>query len=444
MCTVLGPSRRQHDGSSSPTSTIIYRHVPYEEHSKYVIRAIAHLFPDALEPISTVRMHGGTSNRVIGVNVQDREGQKQFVYRTPRGSAPTEETAALLHYLQSRVTLPTPTVISSESEPISLAANGSQHNSAEHEPGGEAFILMERLKGTPLSEVYHTFSHRQKIDFASQVAAVMLDIFGIPVPAKVGTLAVSTDNDLLVRPFIENQIIWPSGGREEEAKPTKEDLPDRLDAASYFFKLFSYMQRAKRTEHPPNIYEERCYRKLVAAVRLLLPSEQNQADPASVVFTHPDLSARNVLVMPPQVEGEAWTITGVVDWDECLAVPPLAAFWSPSWLWNGLPDQTTDTVPDYKEWEYDINPEDEPCSEESLEIRKAFIQTIETRYPGYMEIVQLGHRARIKQMLYIAQNGCYDSGVEYILDDIYQSAGLPTLFGSVESLAQYADPAQDR
>lgn len=194
------------------------------------------------------------------------------------------------------------------------------------------------------------------------------------------------------------------------------------------------MQRAKQLEDPPNTYEERCYRKLLASVRHHLPAQSEALDPAPVVFKHPDLSGRNVLVMLPNV-GEHWTITGVVDWDECLALPPLAAFWCPSWLWKSAQDQSSKALPDHKEWEYDVDPDDEPGSQDSLAIKEAFIQTIETRYPDYTSIVQLEHKARIKQILYMAQNGCYDSGVEHILDDIYDSAGLPDLFGSVESLA---------
>lgn len=434
-------SPRLDGGPPSPTSTVMYSHEPFEDYSKRILRTIARLFPDALDRPSAFRMHGGTSNRVTGVIVSLPEGRKEFVYRTPRGSLPKQDAVALLKYLERNVSLPTPIVVVSRSDPASpgafkaplgAAENPSKDADDEHEE--EAFILMERLKGVPVSSVYHTFSQSQKIDFARQFANLMVEIFDIPVPRVVGTVHSSGTETLAVHPFIEDQVIWPAADKKEEAKPTKDELPSLLIAASYFTNLFKYMQCAKQLEDPPNTYEVRCYRKLLASVRHHLSAQPEALDPASVVFTHPDLSGRNVLVMPPDVEGEPWSITGVVDWDECLALPPLAAFWCPSWLWNGAQDQSSKALPDYKQWEYDVDPDDEPGSQDSLAIKEAFIQIIETRYPGYMRMVQLGHKARIKQILYIAQNGCYDSGVERILDDIYHSAGLPNLFGSVESL----------
>lgn len=208
LTLALERSPRLDDGPSSPTSTVMYSHEPFENYSKRILRTIARLFPDALDSPSAFRMHGGTSNRVTGVTVSSPAGKKEFVYRTPRGSLQVQDAAALLKYLERNVSLPTPVVVVSRSDPVSPGAFKVSSGTAENPSKGaddqheeEAFILMERLKGVPLSSVYHTFSQSQKIDFARQFANLMVEIFNIPVPQVVGTVYSSGSETLAVRPL---------------------------------------------------------------------------------------------------------------------------------------------------------------------------------------------------------------------------------------------------
>src|SRR6266540_5347886 len=96
-----------------------------------------------------------------------------------------------------------------------------------------------------------------------------------------------------------------------------------------------------------------------------------------------DLAARSILVIPNKDRTE-WSITGILDWDECEAAPlEVGSVW-PNWLWAS--DQEGEADSDFEEDDWDP---DLPVADEKGErIKKSFVDEIEKLEPGFLEMVR--------------------------------------------------------
>jgi len=100
-----------------------------------------------------------------------------------------------------------------------------------------------------------------------------------------------------------------------------------------------------------------------------------------------------------------FNITGVLDWDDTEALPPLAAYISPNWLWRT-------PHPDLKNGSITLDDESDPDPDEGIEkmdpsdalVRKTFIVSIERWIPGYMETIRRGRRFGIKRLMGFARS----------------------------------------
>ncbi len=101
------------------------------------------------------------------------------------------------------------------------------------------------------------------------------------------------------------------------------------------------------------------------------------------------------------------TVTGILDWDQCEAWPPLAAYTSPNWLWNGSrhrgpslsrqclsPSSSDSSTSSW--WDADPDEGIDGMHPDDALVRDRFIQSIETHIPGYIETIRQGRRAGIK------------------------------------------------
>ncbi len=97
-------------------------------------------------------------------------------------------------------------------------------------------------------------------------------------------------------------------------------------------------------------------------------------------------------------------ITGVLDWDVIEALPPLAAYVSPNWLWN--PNHPESSKTSTYDDEDDPDPDhgiDEMDPTDAL-VRARFITSIEERIPGYMQTVRQSRRFGIKKLVGFARS----------------------------------------
>lgn len=430
------PRESPTENPPSPTSTFQYSQEPFETYQHRVLAVVQPLLPNAVAPLAVFRMAGGANSRVTGITARFADGSKDYVYRTPRWLQPVDGEVNVLRYLNQNTSLPTPVVVAERLFPSKEAERddgdaASSHYSSCEATREEAYILMERLEGVPLREVYYGFTQAQKLDMARKFAKLMADIYAIPVPSAVGYVKVGKDDHLAVSPFLPEQDSIKAGEDGCLALHTADlEDPAQLEVANYLAKHFHNRREAMEKGEPDNILACDDYAKLATAVRTLLePHSAEFRQAAFAVFHHGDLAARNVLVSPPASPEGFWSITGVLDWDDSLILPAAASFWFPNWLW--LESEDAQNI-DYLNWEFDADPELLPDTQERADIKSAFVETMEARFPKYMEIVRLGRQAKLKKFFWIAQHGVSALGASLIIEDIFRTAGLPTYFAKLD------------
>lgn len=415
---------------TSLESAALHMQEPFRTYRHGVVAVLKHIFPDIAKS-SIYRMEGGTYNRVTGVSVKINGTRKEYVYRAPRD--PYTSLAGqirMLRYLERQPRIPTPRIVAVRDVQPSLKIptdrpEGSPYGNSVAD-SGENFVLMEKIEGLPLHITYRRMTFRQRVHLARQFANLMADIFEIPVPQVVGRIGVSVDgNRLEIEPFFRNQIrpntvlrTYPDHTLDQGMAQTQADVSTCLT------KLFEYghwIETAAADSKYRMIYQQ-----LIDAVKILIgtPKRSN----TKIVFLHADLAPRNVIVKPSPLRRAPWSISGAIDWDNCLALPAEAAYWSPNWLWD-----------DYNQirnrWEFDADPNFVPFRLEGRVIKAEFVRTIEARIPGYMEVVRRSREAKIKQLFELATHGLWHAVGQQAIAEILAAAGLPRLFEAPESSA---------
>jgi hypothetical protein len=238
--------------------------------------------------------------------------------------AKVESELATLEYVRKHTTIPAPEV---------YLTNHSDNNCV-----GAPFVLMERMHGVPLDDIWEDLSLDHKLDSLKQLAG----IHGQLASQKFDTIG-SLRPDGSVGPLLDQVQWWqplgelPFGNTSDYINSyLKEDNPDRRASARALYPAI----KEKLSEH----------------------LEQNAGNPtlnAPYRLIHPDLNFRNLLVtqevgMPPK-------ICGVIDWD---------------WSYTGLL---------YFLCEYPLSIQDSEFSQESHAenriLRKHFVRCLANCFP---------------------------------------------------------------
>jgi hypothetical protein len=404
-----------------------YEQISWHDYRKQVVAIAVEVFSRPAANISINRMRGGAYNRVTGIALGDSV-KDDFVIRIPRDPDVTiSHSTNILRYLSKHTPLPVPVVVAEHQAPRQAESNVQDHSTSTSETRDFSYSIMEKLPGHNLFHVYKSFTYKQKLDMARQFAHLIADIFAIKVPSCIGNIEVNSEGELTVRSFIYMKQLYYGKGTFPPIEPSASDMEERLDIGQYFAKIFSFLERSTKCTVPSSSYTHQTFERLQRAARMLLDSDElSEYSRLPPVFVHADLAARNVLVMPPTNGSDAWTISGVMDWDICRALPPLAAYWCPAWLWrtNGDTNSSSSSDQHYNVLEFNDNPDDEPTSEEERAIKAIFVKTIEGCLPEYMTIVRLGRQAMVKQFVYLATHYLCDPFGYDTVDSILEAAGI--------------------
>jgi hypothetical protein len=192
--------------------------------------------------------------------------------------AKVESELATLEHVRKHTTIPVPKV---------YLTNHSDNNCV-----GAPFVLMERMHGVPLGDIWEDLSLDHKLDAIKQLAG----IHGQLASQKFDTIG-SIRPDGSVGPFLDQVQWWqplselPFGNTSDYINSyLKEDNPDRRASARALYPAI----KEKLSEH----------------------LERNAGNPTLIApyrLIHPDLNFRNLLVT--QEEGMPPEICGVIDWD---------------------------------------------------------------------------------------------------------------------------------
>ncbi|KAG8693357.1 hypothetical protein FRC08_009174 [Ceratobasidium sp. 394] len=371
---------------SSETSTVVYDHEPFETYQTRVRNLLCILYgPDTGRAAEITRLSGGGFNRIIGATLPTNSAAPfaDLILRVPRfSSAEVATQVGLLRALHA--SLPVPTV--------------EHYDTGMDNALGEPYVLLRRLPGQNLHDVLLDMEFDERCDVAKQVARLIAKIHNVILPPGIGPLAGDGEGKLRIRRF-------PDGSLGSEDMPPTEHPSDAGDTRGRAplpttFPEFVTTRLAELKAHalhqgPAHAFRVELCDELLEASKNLLPTF---ALSGRVALFHRDFAARNILV-DRTLHGNGWTITGVLDWDDCEAAPlEIAAVW-PGWLWSSKDEEEADF--DENEWDPDLPVPNEECER----IKRAFVEEIEELEPGFQEMARRTRDGCLRSLYERARGG---------------------------------------
>lgn len=283
-------------------------------------------FPScSVEPLH----HGYTfQNNVYGLRSAE-DGSGQYILRVPvcsymvdGKSVAIENDAALLGYLGDK--LPVPCV----------KAYSATADNALNAP----FMVQTRLRGQPLDDVYDNLAHEDKLSIVDKFVELLSELESNTFP-MAGTFTAPLLLPVSTRDFHTTGIpvisIFSKG--DDEFVKDSQVLQDRTGSDLKSF-LVSHIDGwiQKETRDDESTAEWRSfilplYRQLSTIVDELENEGALKDGPYPVVLHHWDLEPRNIMV---DDSSGSWKISGIIDWDDALALPRPLTRRPPDWIWE--------------------------------------------------------------------------------------------------------------
>ncbi|KAI0152507.1 hypothetical protein F4776DRAFT_602087 [Hypoxylon sp. NC0597] len=331
-----------------------------------------YLWPSAQHGVHSVQyLSRGSFNAAFSFSMTKTDGQSaEYVLRIPlitRGYSDVVHTAAILEYLAKYTDLKVPEVIT--------------WDATENNPLENSYIIMSRVPGKCLQDVWDDLTHHQKLRLAKELAHLYLQIESITHPIA-GHMNVhkknfhpgdEVSNHLFVQPFgtevlelPENPINWCNSGNGLLPLERLQHDPPGLSTDDIMLAIFKRrIYQAENREAPfSSLYE--IFDPCLDIVEQMADMELFEPPNDIICLHHSDLFPRNIMVdFSPDI-----TITGIIDWDDAVFVPRFAGRISPRWLWVPWDEGESDSS-DLREDPLDPKM-NEPDSPENAEIKKVF------------------------------------------------------------------------
>ena len=297
--------------------------------------------------------------------------QQQYILRVP--TCPVFEhddgvcetivnDVAVLEYVSTQLKVPVPRV---------RAYSATTDNALE-----APFVIQTQIEGKCLQHVYGEISLEEKLRIVDQFVDLLVDLDSIRF-ASAGSFAASSPLSLESSDFVAAVPGAPSAlttvhfgkGDDEFAKSAGAihdrrgpDLKAFLDSHIIGWILKDLrLNKYDQVTVPP-------FRRMLAMLKSLDREGAFADAPYPIVLHHTDLEPRNIMVSNRGPSGK-WEISGIIDWDEAVAIPrPLARF-PPTWIWDFDPDKYS-SFPNLDD--YSIIEEERLIGEESKALKLYF------------------------------------------------------------------------
>ncbi|KAH7330728.1 hypothetical protein B0J17DRAFT_709850 [Rhizoctonia solani] len=235
------------------------------------------------------------------------------------------------------------------------------------------YILMHRLLDRSLCSILDELDTDEHCDMAKQVARLIAKIHSVTLPLGVGPLHGDTEGNLRVG-RVPTSSPWSDDNKTTEDLNYAEDtegctLIPTTSSEFVTTRLAEFSTNALRAG--PQEFKVKLYE---LAVR--------------VVLFHHDFAPRNILV--DRIGGGSWTITGVLDWDDCEAAPYEIA-----------------EEMDFEENEWD--PDMPVTNEDSERIKQVFVKEIEELEAGFQDIVRITRDGCLRQLYERERGGIWST-----------------------------------
>ncbi|KAF3908226.1 hypothetical protein AA313_de0203758 [Arthrobotrys entomopaga] len=352
--------------TASTTSTNYYGQEAFRTYQPKLFKLLAGIVPSGVSIDTVGRMKGGGNNRTASIGFDWPAGKKlklngktifearkedsevKAVFRAPRWLPPGGEDRdimdnfAILTYL-GKVGLKVPAV---------FAYDSTSDNSL-----GVPFMLMTRIPGFRLEDIYPTLTHFQKERVAMLVAKELLSYDNVicesmgvlkagkkEVPPGLGFLEDVPDLAFHISPF--------TVGRRTK-------LPIKLSKSPYVNIKRMIDAQIMLSNHPGpgddwEIFEAYKYCFTTLSNILEVMRARGFFDAGSrkgIALHHPDFFARNIIIGTScrRADNMTFEIEGVIDWDDSLALPASLRSSPCAWLWE-LNGPQSSNVPIWEEW----------------------------------------------------------------------------------------------
>lgn len=274
--------------------------------------------------LSATPFSAGAFNKLYKITISDGNSP-EYIFRVTSPIEPFYKTAsevATLSYLREHTSIPVPGVIAHSS-------------TAENELGFE-WILMEKMPGGPLGQVWRSIDQEARIRATKVIAGIVRQLRGIGQNLNaIGNLyfceelkafnnAVQmqrVDDKYVLGPIVTSNMFI--GGRKLRVR---RDLGPYFNDADYISALVASeqedMQRLRsEVDRPYPDFDEDLAKdtdEILPALNGLeeISAELFSSETCSVRLHHDDLSLNNILFDP-----ETHKISGIVDW-ECVGIRP--------------------------------------------------------------------------------------------------------------------------
>ena len=238
------------------------------------------------------------------------------------------------------------------------------------------FTIETQIADNSMKDIYAGLDLDEKLRIVDQFVDLLVNLENTRF-ASAGTFAVSSPLPLSSSDFLPAaqdspapRIRYFNKGDERFVKDLKAvnhrrgpDLKTLLSSH-----INGWIQRDLRID-PENVVTVHHFPRMLTMLETLEQEGAFAETPCPIVLHHNDLEPRNIMVKKSSPSGE-WKITGLIDWDEAIAVPRALARRPPTWIWDF----------DVKNYKGYINVDHYPYSDEELsEEGKSLKKHFETR-----------------------------------------------------------------
>jgi len=372
---------------------VVYSHEPFTTYQTRVLDLLCAIHGSGIGRSARIsRLPGGGFNRIIGITLPN---SPELILRIPRfdGTDVAVQVSILRALSQS---LPIPVV-------------------ERYDPGSDnaldqPYILMRRLSGLSLHEALLEMTTDERCHMAKQVAQLIVKIHAVSLPLGIGPLSSNKTGKLRISRF-------PVDPRDHEGiengAEDDDDKPPLTTFHSFVSTRITELRAHAQQQDPPDTFRIELLDRFSSASSRLL--DAYALPHSSIALFHRDFAARNILVVR-NTDGADWSITGVLDWDECEAAPlEFGRVW-PGWLWAS--DQEGGADFEENEWDPDLHLPDD----KSEHIKKSFVDEIEELEPGYLEMVRRTRDGCLRLVFERARQGFFSNEHVKDLDRIEQAA----------------------
>lgn len=327
---------------ASTASTDAYsEHESFETYQHKVLELCRLLWPDLTdESFDIQRLKGGSSNRIIRIQVSGHGGNTSrlepttpgssfqghtlselgsvplragdYILRVPRWDGEScEHDVAMLRFINNRVSYPVATVAYSDFE--------------GKNPIGSPFVLQHCIPGRRLDQAWPLLSQPQRCLIALDMARLCNELVKITNP---------TGGNPVLKPIMPDSesletIDHPFPGDQGQKEPTGSHAPvsmlgdrlgrwlekyppldDEFSAYKGAMEMVQHMQDVRQTFQPSDL-------------------EHNQS---LFYLNHGDLFPRNIMI--ETLSQNTACITGIIDWDSADFAPAIISLSPPAWLWK--------------------------------------------------------------------------------------------------------------